>query len=833
MTAELFERVKHVLADRFSIQSELGRGAMATVYLAFDVKHERLVAVKVMSPELAHALGPQRFLREIKLATRLSHPQILPVYDSGEADGLLYYVMRYVEGESLRHLLDRERQLPLEIAFQVTRDVADALDHAHNNNVVHRDIKPGNILLEEGRAFVADFGIARAIDIAAGEKLTETGLVVGTPAYMSPEQSTGSSPIDGRSDIYSLGCVLYEMLAGEVPFNAPTAEAMLARRLTDPLAPLRTVRDTVPLMVERAVVRALALVPADRFATAAQFAEALSGAETAGLTVSPGEYTIAVLDFTNISGDPAMDWLTGGIAETVTVDLKKTARVKVIGRERVATTLATFRDGPGEVEETELGRALGVRWIVSGGFQAFGGTIRITPRFVDTHTNEVVSVAKIDGTMDELFALQDQIVTSLMGVLEVELTTSEIERIERPETGQLKAYEHYAKGRQLFTLFGPKEFARARQYFEKAIEIDPEYALAYSGLGSILIFGYIVTTRTEDLEAGVAHLQQAIGLDQHLGEAYTWLTYAYIRQDRYPEAERMGERAIELEPDSSTAHYFLAVARLVDALVRYRWTRLVDAVAALKRAIELDADHQPAHMVLGWMYMLNGQYPAARPLLDRAVEIEEAGGGTVIKFVGAPTLRAVLDLRENRLEEARVLYEHALERLASSQHVYAAAFTALTLYGLGECAYRTGAFDVAIEHFTRAAETVEQNPEKLGIGYLLISAQLGLARAFHALHMLRDEAAQADQAARLIERRGPYDFHWMWEACDAQAYYNFASYHAAAGRVGDAATFLERAVQCGWGDLPALASDPAFERYGDRAEFAALEHAVVGRGQLP
>src|SRR5213593_3389077 len=233
------------LAGRYTIERVLGRGGMATVYLARDLKHDRPVALKVLRPELAASVGAERFLREIQVTAHLTHPNILPLLDSGRADDFLYYVTPYVEGESLRNRLDREGQLPVAEAVRLSRDVAGALDYAHRHQIVHRDIKPENILLEEGQAVVADFGIARALQAAEGGNLTETGVTLGTAAYMSPEQATGDQ-LDGRSDIYSLGCVLYEMLAGEPPFTGPTAQAVTARRLAGPVPALQAVRDSVP-----------------------------------------------------------------------------------------------------------------------------------------------------------------------------------------------------------------------------------------------------------------------------------------------------------------------------------------------------------------------------------------------------------------------------------------------------------------------------------------------------------------------------------------------------------------------------------------------------------
>ena len=298
--ADLREQLQSGLDDRYRLERELGRGGMATVYLAHDLKHDRQVALKVLHAELAASLGPERFQREIRTTARLQHPHILPVLDSGEAAGQLWYTMPYVEGESLRDRLRREGgeslrdrlrregQLPLDDALQIAREVADALGYAHSQGIVHRDIKPENILLSRGHALVADFGIARALQMTDAEHLTATGLAIGTPAYMSPEQAGGASSVDGRSDLYSLGCVLYEMLTGEVPYTGRTPQAVIAKRVLEPLPHVRTLRASVPQAVEQAISRALAVTPADRFTTAAEFAVALTQRLTdPGLTSTP------------------------------------------------------------------------------------------------------------------------------------------------------------------------------------------------------------------------------------------------------------------------------------------------------------------------------------------------------------------------------------------------------------------------------------------------------------------------------------------------------------------------------------------------------------------
>ena len=272
---ELLGRLQSALADRYRLDREVGAGGMATVYLAEDIRHDRKVALKVLRPELAAVIGAERFLAEIKLTANLQHPHILPLFDSGEADGFLFYVMPFIQGESLRDRLNREKQLPVGDAVRITTEVASALDYAHRHGIIHRDIKPENILLHDGSALVADFGIALAASNAGGSRMTETGMSLGTPTYMSPEQAMGEREITARSDVYALGAVLYELLTGDPPFTGSTAQAVVARVVTETPRPMLPQRHTIPRHVEAAVLTALEKLPADRFATAAEFADAL------------------------------------------------------------------------------------------------------------------------------------------------------------------------------------------------------------------------------------------------------------------------------------------------------------------------------------------------------------------------------------------------------------------------------------------------------------------------------------------------------------------------------------------------------------------------------
>ncbi|QJR37912.1 protein kinase domain-containing protein [Gemmatimonas groenlandica] len=324
-----FERFSAAIAERYVVERELGRGGMATVYLAHDLKHERDVAIKVLHPDLGAALGAERFLSEIKTTAKLQHPHILPLLDSGAADGLLYYVMPFVRGETLRALLEREKQLPIPDALRIAREVASALEHAHKQGIIHRDIKPENILLQDGAAVVADFGIALAVQHAGGARMTQTGLSLGTPQYMSPEQAMGERAIDARTDVFALGAVTYEMLTGEPPFTGATTQAIVARVLTERPASLRTVRDTVPVVVEQGVMQALAKLPADRFSSAGAFALALSlpnvretvGTPVAYATRTPrGMVTAGIIACAVVSA--AAGWLGRGATSSVAPTLE-------------------------------------------------------------------------------------------------------------------------------------------------------------------------------------------------------------------------------------------------------------------------------------------------------------------------------------------------------------------------------------------------------------------------------------------------------------------------------------------------------------------------------
>ena len=470
------ERLAAGLAGRYQIERELGQGGMALVFLAEDLRHERKVAIKVLRPEVSAEMGADRFLREIRIAAGLTHPHILPVYDSGEAGDFLYYVMPNMEGGSLRERLEREKQLPLEEALRITREVASALDYAHRQRVVHRDIKPENILFQEGNALVADFGIGKALS-ASGPK-TQTGMAVGTPAYMSPEQATGESEVDGRSDIYSLGCVLYEMLSGELPFTGPTAQAIITKRFISPVPHVKAMRD-VPEGIDEAVTRSLAKVSVDRFTTAAQFAEALRPAEAAYRTPpdqkgARPQQSVAVLPLTNMSADPENEYFSDGMTEEIIGALSKVPGLQVASR----TSCFAFKGK--EVEIGSVGEKLGVGSVLTGSVRKIGNRIRITAQLVNVDTGHSLWSETYDRQLEDVFAIQDEISRAIAEALKLRLGGTGDQLV--APTKNLEAYNLYLKGRFFFFRFTESGLRKSLELFQHVLLQEPGYARAYSGI---------------------------------------------------------------------------------------------------------------------------------------------------------------------------------------------------------------------------------------------------------------------------------------------------------------------------------------------------------------
>jgi serine/threonine-protein kinase len=605
--------------DRYAVERELGRGGTAIVLLARDLKLGRPVALKVLRPEVGSVVGIERFLREIRLAAQLQHPHILPLFDSGAINGCPYYSMPYVGGESLRARLLREPQLPLDEALQIAGEVADALVYAHSQGVIHRDIKPENILLESGptgtRALVADFGIAQALTVAGGERLTETGLAIGTPAYMSPEQATGSGRLDARSDVYSLGCVLYEMLAGNPPFMGPTVQAIQARHAVDPVPSLRTVRPTLPKGIEQVVTKALAKVPADRYASAAEFIQALAApgpaadaathrrrrlagaALTLGLgfviglgallawrrsrdVAEPPLKRIAVLPFENL-GDSADDYLADGVTEAVRGKLTSVARLQVLA----STSSNQYRRTTKSVRQ--IGRELGadyllvgtVRWLKGPGR---GNRIQVSPELVEVSSSADKWQQPFDAALTDVFKVQADIASQVSQALGVALSSAARVALAGRPTQNLAAYEALLRGDRLLITEGRLDGAAVRQAtaaYGDAVRLDSTFGLAWARLA----WASTYSPARDSLSAFIKEAaDRALILAPDLGQ--TWDAVAMVRSALYRDQEgaiSALERGRALAPHDVDILSQLAI-QLRDV------GRLDEAVALCMEAARLD-----------------------------------------------------------------------------------------------------------------------------------------------------------------------------------------------------------------------------------------------------
>jgi eukaryotic-like serine/threonine-protein kinase len=613
--SEAFERLSSALSDRYRIEQEIGRGGMATVYRAWDLKNRRGVALKALSPELSSAVTVERFLREIETTGNLTHPHIVPLFDSDAVDGILFYVMPIMEGGTLRKRLVGHCQLDIDEAVRITCEVAEALGYAHSRGIIHRDIKPDNILFfSNGLAVVGDFGIARAVMDPRHEDLTVTGVKIGTPAYMSPEQIAGDD-LDGRTDIYSLGCVLYEMLVGEVPFNGPTAQSVFARQVIDPVPPIRTVRPAVPPGVERAVLKALTKTPVDRFASAQDFAKSLLA--RASVPTQAPRASVAVLPFDNVSGEQGTDYFSDGITEEIINTLGQVPGLHVAA----ATSSFAVRGAGASLEE--IGEKLRVATVLRGKVQRAGSHLRVTVQLSSVAQGFVIWSQRYDRDVREatdIFAVQDDIAKAVSDRLLASIGEASFELPAAPPTKSLEAYTLYLEGRHHWAQRGPG-LKKALDLFSRALALDPNYAAAHAGLADccIMLAEYGVLPHGSILPKARAAIQQALELAPNLPEALCASGELAVAFDwDWARGDRDLRRAIELSPRHVAAHYRLA---LYLGLVAGKFD---EAVMLARRAIELDPLAPLPHAQLGVVLMAAGRYEEAIAASQRATEVSPA-----------------------------------------------------------------------------------------------------------------------------------------------------------------------------------------------------------------
>jgi serine/threonine-protein kinase len=741
------------LAGRYILEREIGAGGMATVYVARDERHDRRVAVKVLNAELAGTSATERLLREIHISARLTHPNIISLHDSGTVGQQLYYVMPWVEGESLRDLLDRDRQLPIDVALRLATEVADALAHAHAQGIVHRDIKPENILLAGGHALVADFGIAQALEVG-GERLTATGVAIGTPTYMSPEQASGERVVDGRSDVYALGCVLYEMLAGQPPFSGATAQAIVARHLADPVPPLRTVRSTVPKGVNEIVERSLAKAPADRYPnaiallTALNTARAESGGTAARVAPQPaaaltgrpalrlaaGALAIAVLAVIWSAGrqrrdaaakpasgtsaaapltaldrervavlplevageDPAIQYLADGMTDQLISELSRIPALSVIA----SSSVARFKGAHAPVRE--IGRALSAGSAVTGSVRRWRDSLRVSVQLVDANQDAIVWSREFAGGARSALNVGAAIAQGVASALSTELAASGAPGTGAPPAREA-AFDAYLRGNYLLSHPVPggnqdraAEDSAIAQY-ERAIALDPKFALSYAALASVYqgrFFNRDADRKWEE-KAFVA-IEKAMALDPELAETYqekAKLIWTLSNGFPHEIAARLHKKALALKPSFAAPHFSLGAL--------YMHTGLLDrALAEYDTALRLDPEQHDAPPRIARIHWFQGRYALAEREFAR--------------LPGWERERAVVLAYLGRRDEALALLNSATADTTRAARADRAASRAVVLASLGRHAEANREISQArslgegISHFHHSAYMIAQ-----------------------------------------------------------------------------------------------------------------------------
>lgn len=662
---DLRERLQAALSSAYRVEDELGGGGMSRVFLALDIGLARRVVVKVLPPEMAASVNIDRFRQEVQLAASLQHPHIVPLLSAGADGDLLYYTMPFIEGESLRERLARSGELPITETVRLLRDVADALAHAHVHGLVHRDIKPDNVLLTGHHAVVTDFGVAKAMSEATGRpSLTSPGVTLGTPVYMAPEQAVADPNIDHRADIYALGVVAYEMLTGRTPFTGPNTQALLAAHVTEPAAPVTQHRPAVPPALAHLVMRCLEKKPADRWQSAAELHAQLDALATpmggttptvaatairgrrgwwrrftipAGIaavmlaivigtltfrsggvqSAQAGRPTLAVLPFADV-GVPADPFFSDGIGEEITARLSRVSSLSVIARSSALRYRAS-NDGP-----AEFGRALGadyvldatVRWLTADDARR----VRVTPALIHVANGRQVWGASFDAVVTDVFDIQSDISEQVVAALAVTLGAAERRGLRDAGTASLEAYREYVLGRAAWRTRTQDGLREAVRHFQRAVDMDPQYALAWAGIADAVglypLYGIDDYSRGEAYDRAERTARRAIELDERLSEGHAALGQVLMSAHwDWPGAERALRRAVELDSDYATGRQWFA--ELLLGLARYD-----EALREAREAVRLDPLSPAAVNMLGLTFLYSGQTEQAAADFRRAVELQ-------------------------------------------------------------------------------------------------------------------------------------------------------------------------------------------------------------------
>ena len=709
--------------QHYRITERLGAGGMGEVYRADDLRLGRPVALKFLPASLkSDADSRARLLNEARAASLLRSPNIAVTYDIGEFDGSDFIVMEFVEGEVLS-TRTAKGPLPVREAVEAAIQVADALDEAHSRGIIHRDIKTANLIrTSRGLVKVLDFGLAKFISAHPSTDVTQVqmtmaGMVVGTVSYMSPEQALGRQ-IDHRADLFSLGVVLFELLTGRVPFEGSSPTEIIDHILHADPPPASRYSTSIPSALDDVLRRALEKAPEFRYPSAKEMHAALRNVatmldataprRTSRIAASPQrriESSVAVMTFVNITREATDDWIGTGIAETVSSDLKNIHGLTVIGRARVFDALRNLSTDAHLTDSLaiDIGRRLGSTWVVVGGYQRIGTMIRITANFVEVATGELRGTVKVDGKIDDIFALQDKIVYELSQGLNVALQGSEVAGIEKRETLSVEAYEAYSRGMMNLRQATRDSIDRAIAAFEEATRYDPEYAIAWAAAGGAYGLKGNFLSIPDMLHKAIELERRAIAIDPELADAHLWVGSALLALGRADEAIVSIREAIRLDPDNGQAHQGLARAYWVGK------GQFNEAIPEFERAIQLNPEAGYSYLQLSMLLAWEGQYDRAEDVTRRAVELQEQyiSGNAGLQIVGAHSRLGYVHYLRGNYDEALRAYEREFAFISSSDHALRERTQIELNVKMGSAYHRQGRAEDAKRHFDRALKAFE------------------------------------------------------------------------------------------------------------------------------
>jgi tetratricopeptide (TPR) repeat protein len=697
---------------------------MGEVFRGEDVRLGRPVALKFLPPGLkSDPESRARLLNEARAASLLNSPNIATTFDIGEHEGADFIVMEYVDGELLSKRLAKG-PLPVREAIDVAVQIGDALDDAHAHGIVHRDIKSANVMrTPRGLVKVLDFGLAKFLPAGQAEvtraQVTMAGMIVGTVSYMAPEQALGRQ-VDHRADLFSLGVVLFEMLTGRMPFEGTSPTEIVDRILHDTPPPPSRFTTAVPASLDAVVARALEKDPALRYQSArdmkadlrevAAHLEGTAPASAVRRLAAPAtrddcRCSVAVMTFVNITREASDDWIGTGIAESVSADLQRITGLTVIGRARVYDAMRNLGTDAhlNDSLAIDIGHRLGATWVVLGGFQRMGPQIRITANFVEVASANVRRTVKLDGRVDDIFALQDRIVFELTDGLNLELRGSEVASIERRETRSVSAYESYARGMMNLRQATRESLDRAIASFEEALRNDPDYAVAWAALGGAYGLKGNFLAVPDLLHRAIEMEDRALGLDPQLPDAHMWKGSALLGLGRVDDAIAAIEQALRLDPNSGQAHQGLA---------RAYWVGKGDFAAAIpvfERAIELNPEAGYSYLQLALLLAYEGHYERAIEICKRAIDLQEQfiSGNAGLQIVGAHARLGYVYYLTGRYEDALREYERELAFIGSGDHVLRERSLIELNVKVGAVYLRQGRIADAERHFGRALKSFE------------------------------------------------------------------------------------------------------------------------------